>query len=99
MLEVVRTAQNQNGLRHADYARYRAYCTRKLRRLRCARLIGLRQGTGKRWRSLPALLAAEGIAYEPRHLQLLLFQAERAWAHCQELKGAVDEMLHRMSDA
>ena len=33
ILQTIRTAQSQHGLRHGDYGRYRQYCTRRLRRL------------------------------------------------------------------
>jgi len=32
MLVLIKSAQNQNGLRHNDYARYHKYCSRKLYR-------------------------------------------------------------------
>ncbi len=85
-------------MRHNDFSRYRAYCARKLYRLRRGRLIrlshsagggggGRRKGGGDalKWRPLPLSAAS---AREPRHLQLLLFQAERAWAYAQELRAA-----------
>lgn len=34
VLETVKAAQMQNGLRHRDFQRYRQYCTRRLRRIR-----------------------------------------------------------------
>ncbi len=34
ILILVKSAQNQNGLRHNDYARYHHYCIRKLHRMR-----------------------------------------------------------------
>ena len=33
-LLLVKSAQNQNGLRHNDYYRYHQYCVRKIYRLR-----------------------------------------------------------------
>ena len=45
VLEMVKTAQQQNGLRHDDYHRYRQYCSRRLRRVR--KSVGLQQGKGK----------------------------------------------------
>ena len=33
-LLLVKSAQNQNGLRHGDYGRYHRYCVRKMHRLR-----------------------------------------------------------------
>ena len=34
VLETVKAAQLQNGLRHRDFQRYRQYCSRRLQRLR-----------------------------------------------------------------
>lgn len=34
LLIMVKSAQNQNGLRHNDYSRYHKYCIRKLHRMR-----------------------------------------------------------------
>ena len=34
VLSLVKASQNQNGLRHNDYARYHHYCIRKVHRLR-----------------------------------------------------------------
>ena len=34
VLPLVKSSQNQNGLRHGDYARYHHYCIRKMYRLR-----------------------------------------------------------------
>ncbi len=33
LLTLVKTSQDQNGLRHNDHHRYRNYCTRRLQRL------------------------------------------------------------------
>ena len=33
-LVLIKSSQNQNGLRHGDYARYHHYCVRKVNRLR-----------------------------------------------------------------
>lgn len=46
VLLLVRASQNQNGLRHNDYARYHHYCIRKVYRLRKA-LKFLQQGGSK----------------------------------------------------
>ena len=34
LLLLTKTAQNQNGLKQSDYARYHQYCTRRMLRLR-----------------------------------------------------------------
>jgi signal recognition particle subunit SRP68 len=45
-LLLVKSAQNQNGLRHNDYNRYHQYCSRKMLRLR-KMLKYLQQGGNK----------------------------------------------------
>jgi len=45
ILKEVSESQQQNGLRHDDYHRYRQYCSRRLRRVR--KSVGLQQGKGK----------------------------------------------------
>ncbi len=96
------TAQQQNGLRHNDFARYRAYCARRLARVRAAPAVratlpppsGGGGGGGKRgaaaapW-SAVALTAERCV--EARHLSLPLLAAERAWAHYRELRAALEE--------
>ncbi|CAG2059476.1 unnamed protein product [Timema podura] len=34
ILKIIKDAQQQHGLRHSDYQRYRGYCSRRIRRLR-----------------------------------------------------------------
>lgn len=34
VFRITKDAQQQHGLRHADYQRYRGYCSRRIRRLR-----------------------------------------------------------------
>ena len=34
LFDLIKSAQGQHGLRHGDYGRYRAYCSRRLHRLR-----------------------------------------------------------------
>ena len=36
VLNEIKTSQNQHGLRHGDYQRYRQYCTRRIARIRKA---------------------------------------------------------------
>ncbi|XP_048467098.1 signal recognition particle subunit SRP68 [Rhincodon typus] len=51
ILQIIKDSQQQHGLRHEDYQRYRGYCSRRLRRLRKA--LGFKMGnkhkfTGKK---------------------------------------------------
>lgn len=63
ILELIKTSQMQNGLRHGDYMRYRQYCTRRLRRIR--KSIKFTHGKGKQF--LPKQVDAENaqeVEYE-----------------------------------
>ncbi|TPX44642.1 hypothetical protein SeMB42_g04256 [Synchytrium endobioticum] len=88
VLAVTRNAQDTHGLRHQDYLRYRHYCARKIHRVR--RVVGNIQGKKKyEKRDIPAETATLG------HLEILLFQAERAWAYAMQLKGELAQEPRR----
>ena len=78
--EFTRNLQSQNGLRHADYHRYRRFCTRKLHRLRTSLKI-----PNGRHRFKKAIFPETIVS--ARFLQILILQAERAWAHAITLKS------------
>jgi hypothetical protein len=89
ILELIKTAQAQNGLRHNDYSRYHYYCTRKLRRLRSAKTIDFThapaKGQGKKGSFAQNELTPE-VVTDPRHLMIALFNSERAWAQAMEIQ-------------
>jgi hypothetical protein len=76
-------AQNQNGIRHEDFSRYRQFCVRRLRRLRTAKSIRFTYGKGKKF--VQRELTPE-VVTDPKHLMIALFNAERAWALGMELQ-------------
>ena len=80
IIDLIKTAQAQHGLRHGDYGRYRSYCSRRLHRLR--RVTGCTHGKG---RYVKRPLESEGVR-DARQLMLPLFCAERAWAFAMQLK-------------
>ncbi|KAA0161262.1 hypothetical protein FNF31_03875 [Cafeteria roenbergensis] len=95
IIESVRTAQVENGLRHSDFGGYRQYCTRRLRRVRTLRHVKLAHSRGKNNHAfVPRTLRAEAVT-SAEHLLVPLFNAERAWAHAMELKQRVDEVVSR----
>lgn len=83
ILPIIKNAQNQHGLRHGDYQRYRVYCTRRLRRVRKAVLFT--QSQGHRNRYLKKTLTPQMVT-NAHHLFVPLVSAERAWALGMELK-------------
>ncbi|BDA49634.1 Signal recognition particle subunit SRP68 [Coccomyxa sp. Obi] len=85
LLQVVKTAQAQHGLRHSDYTRYRQYCTRKLHRLYKA--VKLTHGRGK---YLQRKLDASTVT-EVGHLLIPLVGAERCWSQAMEMRAQLEK--------
>lgn len=76
-----KSAQNQHGLRHSDYQRYRQYCSRRLRRTRKDLGIPYPKNAFKK-----RVLTAETVT-DSRYLTLPLMNAERAWSYAMQIKG------------
>ncbi|XP_005095134.1 signal recognition particle subunit SRP68 [Aplysia californica] len=81
-LHLLKDAQQQHGLRHGDFQRYRGYCSRRIRRIRKS----LHFPQGNRNRVAPKKVTPE-ILSDSRYLQLPLFCAERCWAYAMQLKS------------
>ncbi|KAG2522513.1 hypothetical protein BBO99_00004828 [Phytophthora kernoviae] len=81
ILETVKAAQLQNGLRHRDFQRYRQYCARRLRRIR--KSTKFTHGKGKQFINKKVDVET---ATENRLLYLPLYNAERAWGYAMQLK-------------
>ncbi|CAL0325259.1 unnamed protein product [Lupinus luteus] len=78
VLQLLKSAQMQHGLRHGDYTRYRRYCTARLRRL--YKSLKFTHGRGK----YAKRNITESTVSEVRYLHLILYSAERAWSHAME---------------
>ncbi|TPX59749.1 hypothetical protein SpCBS45565_g07664 [Spizellomyces sp. 'palustris'] len=85
VLALTNEARNMHGLRHQDYQRYRQFCANKVQRLRTGCNL-VQSGAKRRFEKKP--VTAEVVMGE-KHLQLLLFEAERGWAYAMELKAEV----------
>jgi len=83
ILETIKVAQNQHGVRHDDYLRYRQYCARRLRRLR----VGLGFLHGKK-EFKKKTIEPKHVTSDVRYLHLLLMNAERSWSYAMMLKRA-----------
>ncbi|KAK4345146.1 hypothetical protein RND71_035322 [Anisodus tanguticus] len=84
VLQLLKSAQMQHGLRFGDYARYRRYCTARLRRLyKSLKFTHGRLKYTKRPISVSTVI-------EVRFLHLVLYTAERAWSHAMEKKTLPD---------
>ncbi|XP_064623937.1 signal recognition particle subunit SRP68-like [Lineus longissimus] len=82
VLHMVREAQQQHGLRHGDYQRYRSYCTRRLRRIRKS----LHFPQGSKYKVQPKKITEEMLT-DVKYLFLPLVSAERAWSYAMQLKS------------
>jgi len=85
IIYVIKDAQQQHGLRHGDYQRYRGYCSRRIRRLR--KVLKLPQGDRRHFKKRDVTDAhiSNPIADE-RFLQVPLILAERSWAYAMQLR-------------
>ncbi|XP_063618571.1 signal recognition particle subunit SRP68 [Cydia splendana] len=85
IFRLTKDAQQQHGLRHGDFQRYRGYCSRRIRRLR--KVLKIPQGDRRHYRRRDVTTAhVSGPKAEPRLLCVPLLQAERAWAHAMQLR-------------
>ncbi|XP_078446658.1 signal recognition particle-related / SRP-like protein [Wolffia australiana] len=78
VLQLLKSAQLQHGLRHRDYTRYRRYCTARLRRL--YKSLKFTHGRGKYTRRT----ISETTVSDVRYLHVVLYMAERAWSYAME---------------
>ncbi|EIW65250.1 uncharacterized protein TRAVEDRAFT_160134, partial [Trametes versicolor FP-101664 SS1] len=79
-LQIANEQRNAYGLRYNDYERYRKHCYNRTHRLRSS--LKMNYGRGKEFKKLPPINLD---TIKDGHLQLLLFEAERAWSHSQEM--------------
>ncbi|KAJ6573919.1 hypothetical protein DFH09DRAFT_1032099 [Mycena vulgaris] len=79
-LQLANEQRNAYGMRYSDFARYRKHCANRTHRLRST--LKMTHGKGREFKKLPPLTPE---IVKDGHLQLLLLEAERAWAYSQEL--------------
>ncbi|MED6169352.1 hypothetical protein PIB30_020658 [Stylosanthes scabra] len=84
VLQLLKSAQMQHGLRHGDYTRYRRYCTARLRRL--YKSLKFTHGRGK----YSKRNITESTVTDVRFLHVLLYSSERAWSHAMEKRQLPD---------
>ncbi len=82
---MIKESQQQHGLRHGDYERYRSYCSRRLHRLR--KTLNFKCGNTRRFQKRD--VTADDLS-EAKFLLIPLYQAERAWAYSMQLKQEVN---------
>uniref|UniRef100_A0A1B0CSX8 Signal recognition particle subunit SRP68 n=1 Tax=Lutzomyia longipalpis TaxID=7200 RepID=A0A1B0CSX8_LUTLO len=85
VLRIIKDAQQQHGLRHGDYQRYRGYCSRRIGRLR--KVLKLPQCDKRHYKKKDVVLAhLQGVRSDVRFLHIPLMLAERAWAYAMQLR-------------
>ncbi|KAJ8760453.1 hypothetical protein K2173_015120 [Erythroxylum novogranatense] len=84
VLQMLKSAQMQHGLRHGDYTRYRKYCSARLRRL--YKSLKFTHGRGKYTRRP----ITEATVTDVRFLHAVLYMSERAWSHAMEKRQLPD---------
>lgn len=85
VLRLIRDAQQQHGLRHGDYQRYRGYCTRRIGRLRKA--LKLPQGDKRHYKKRDVgVELIEVKNADERFLHIPLILSERAWSYAMQLR-------------
>ncbi|VDM60623.1 unnamed protein product [Angiostrongylus costaricensis] len=93
VFQMIKDAQQQHGLRHADYHRYRSYCRSKLDRVRHTLKVTNTHKCVRRHKAK--------FIRRPLSEQDFLFEAERRWAAAMsdkmELEDNPDKMRKRMS--
>ena len=88
LLETVRVAQCEHGLKHSEYRAYRVYCTRKLRRL--YKGTGFVHKSGSKGKFVKRTIVASDVD-DVRLLQVPLVAAERAWAYAMDIKNEMEQ--------
>lgn len=81
ILKIIKEAQQQHGLRHSDYQRYRGYCSRRLRRLR--KVLKVPQGDRRHFKRKDITVT---MVSDDKFLQVPLIMAERAWSYAMQLR-------------
>lgn len=84
-MRITKEIQQQHGLRHGDFQRYRGYCTRRIKRLRKA--LNLPQGDKKHFKKKNVEVKHfEGKNSNEKFIHIPLFLAERNWAYAMQLR-------------
>ncbi|XP_033336503.2 signal recognition particle 68 [Megalopta genalis] len=81
ILKIIKEAQQQHGLRHGDYQRYRGYCSRRLRRLR--KVLKVPQGDRRHFKRKDITAV---MVNDDKFLQVPLMMSERAWSYAMQLR-------------
>lgn len=80
IIATIKSAQQQNGLKHSDYLRYRRYCAKRMRSIR--KSLKFLYGHGK----FEKKAITPELCQDNRYILLLLLNAERSWSYAMQLR-------------
>ncbi|RKP13435.1 hypothetical protein BJ684DRAFT_20074 [Piptocephalis cylindrospora] len=96
ILAIVHAARSAHGLRQDDFELYRHFCTKRASHLRRALKLQHTKADKAKDVSFQRLTLTVDQVADARHLEIVLFDAERAFAYAKELKeGTRDEPAKR----
>lgn len=81
ILKLVKELQQQHGLRHSDYQRYRGYCSRKVRRLR--KTLNLPPSDRHNFKKKTII---DDQHINDKSIAIPLMLTERAWSYAMQLR-------------
>ncbi|XP_030745354.1 signal recognition particle subunit SRP68 [Sitophilus oryzae] len=85
ILKIIKDYQQQHGLRHGDYQRYRGYCSRRIRRLR--KVLKMPQGDRRHFKKRDVTEShINNSKADERYLHIPLMLAERCWSYAMQLR-------------
>nr|CAH7752565.1 unnamed protein product [Callosobruchus chinensis] len=85
ILKLIKDCQQQHGLRHGDYQRYRGYCSRRISRLR--KVLKVPQGDKKHFKKRDVTEShVMSSRADERFLHIPLMLAERCWSYAMQLR-------------
>ena len=90
ILKIIKEAQQQHGLRHGDYQRYRGYCSRRLRRLR--KVLKVPQADRRHFKRKDITPV---MVNDDKFLQIPLIMAERCWSYAMQLRQESNTELRK----
>ncbi|KAK5641346.1 hypothetical protein RI129_009893 [Pyrocoelia pectoralis] len=85
LINVIKNVQQQHGLRHGDFQRYRGYCSRRISRLR--KVLKIPQGDRRHYKKRAVTDEhMNNPLLDERLLHIPLMLAERSWAYGMQLR-------------
>ncbi|KAM0753415.1 hypothetical protein T439DRAFT_322324 [Meredithblackwellia eburnea MCA 4105] len=88
LFKLINSSRSTYGLRHQDFNKYQSHCSTRVHHLRKA--AGLSQTVSSKNKKYAKKQVEQSNATTDKHLQILLYDAERHWAYSQQLRSLLD---------